>query len=51
LTPREDDVLMICIASLPRQTQMRQAAIQALAAGWHDDPDTAPLLRVDHGGP
>ncbi|WP_416210409.1 HEAT repeat domain-containing protein [Frankia sp. Cr1] len=24
---------------------MRQAAVEAIAAGWHDDPATLPWLR------
>jgi len=25
--------------------EVRLAVVQALAAGWHDDPDTLPLLK------
>lgn len=32
-------------ATLGREPHQRQAAAQALASGWHDHPDTHPMLR------
>jgi hypothetical protein len=32
-------------ATQDKNENVRQAAIQELARGWHDDPGTLPLLR------
>ena len=53
--PRQDTATHLVRATTDQNWDVQEAAVQALAAGWRDDPDTLPWLRDrattdQHGG-